>query len=505
MMRHKLLYSQEPPPKVFGAIFYIKLKEVITMKTIILNKLDKPEFGELFQMIGDLKDFLNEDVDFENKEWKDSFNAILDFQDAEGSFKLLAFDKLPSDAKVDFHYIPTYLCTAILMKAYMTDVSTFSSKEKFALLGGLKASCPKSLRGHGFEALKGQIEALNMFMKAELKEFIDLHPDFCSEFTDMIEGIVSSYQGAEVKGKFLGPWGESYQSEIKAINEYFCQRLVFVYGTLMSGEGNHRYLENSTFLGRTAIEGYDMHDVGWYPAIVPGDGLVVGELYSVPIDDMPSIDMLEGEGSLYAKRCETVTYGGRKTAFAFVYVYMRDVSGLERIPAWGKDYVWYVSYGSNMLKDRFMKYIKGGSYGSSKPRDPCKDTAPPVAVKAVRMPFDMYFAEDSSWGGGVSFLDMSKEGHALGVAYLITEEQFRHVAKQENGGRFPDGKRGWYKDCIELGKMNGFEMITVTNYILRDYNDPTDEYQDVLHSGIRENFPDMSDEDIRDYLDGCIR
>ena len=42
------------------------------MKTIKLNKLDKPEFDELSQMIFDLKDFLDEDVDFKNKEWKES-------------------------------------------------------------------------------------------------------------------------------------------------------------------------------------------------------------------------------------------------------------------------------------------------------------------------------------------------------------------------------------------------------------------------------------------------
>ena len=34
-------------------------------------------------------------------------------------------------------------------------------------------------------------------------------------------------------------------------------------------------------------------------------------------------------------------------------------SGLERIASWKDDYVWYVSYGSNMLRERFLCYIKG--------------------------------------------------------------------------------------------------------------------------------------------------
>ena len=64
----------------------------------------------------------------------------------------------------------------------------------------------------------------------------------------------------------------------------------------MKGESNHDYLENASFLVKTTIEGYDMYDMGWYPAIIHGDSIIVGELYQVPKEDMASIDMLEGEG-----------------------------------------------------------------------------------------------------------------------------------------------------------------------------------------------------------------
>ncbi len=94
----------------------------------------------------------------------------------------------------------------------------------------------------------------------------------------------------EDEGKFQGPWGESYEEDIKSLNKYFCQRLVFVYGTLMSGEANSGYLKDSTFIGPATIEGYDMYDVGWYPAIIPGDGLVIRELYQVGLDDIPAIN-----------------------------------------------------------------------------------------------------------------------------------------------------------------------------------------------------------------------
>lgn len=478
------------------------------MKMLVLKKQkhNEPRFDELSEMISDLMNFLNEDANPNDEMWIKNLSTIVDFQDSDGSFKLFDSDEIPGDARVDFCWMPTYICTAILMKAYMTDSSSFTSKEESALLDGLKMSSGKNLRGHGYDAFKGQIDALDIFIKAGLREFLDINGDFCTEFSEMISKIITKFRDMETNKEFLGSWGESYESQIKSVNEYFSKRNVFVYGTLMKDETNHHYLENSTFLDMATIEGYEMYNVGWYPAIIDGNGLIIGELYHVPNTDMPSIDMLEGEGSLYIKRCETVTDSKGNSSFAFIYVYNRDCSDLERISVWNREYVWYVSYGSNMLKERFMCYIEGGSYEGSRSRQPCSDTAHPLAVKTFDIPYDMYFGNTSrSWGnGGVSFLDASKKGHALGVAYLITKEQFVHVAAQENGGRYPGGGE-WYEDFIDLGEMDGFNVTTITNNILRRYNNPRRPYLDTLHDGIRQNWPDKSDEEIENYLNGSIR
>ena len=478
------------------------------MEILKLNKqkCNEPKFDELDEMISGLETFLDEDPDFNDFLWYKNLSEILDFQDPDGSFKLFEAYDIPSDARVDFCYWPTYLCTAILIKAFLTDSKSFTPKAKLGLLKGLEASCAKNLRGHGYEAFKGQIDALNIFIKSGLNEFIDLYPGLCPQFSEMINKITSQFEEKLSNEDFLGPWGESYEADIKAINEYFCQRQVFVYGTLLSGEANHHYLKNSTCLGNAYIEGYDLYDVGYYPAIVAGDGLVIGELYRVSKEDLPSIDRLEGEGTLYAKRCERVILNGNAT-FAFTYIYLRDVTGLERIPAWKDDYVWYVSYGSNLLRERFLCYIKGGSFEGSRYRQPCEDETLPLAVKTVEIPFDMYFGNYSaSWqNGGVSFLDTTCEGHALGVAYLITRDQFRHVAAQENGGRCPHEGYGWYENIISLGRLNGFEVKTITNDNLRDYNEPCEAYWDTLLRGIKENWPEKSESEIEAYLLHCIR
>ena len=172
------------------------------------------------------------------------------------------------------------------------------------------------------------------------------------------------------------------------------------------------------------------------------------------------------------------------------------------------DYVWYVSYGSNMLRERFMKYIEGGSFeGGGANHVPCADTSAPLEVKTFDIPYDMYFRNASTvWGGkGVSYLDIAKAGHAHGVAYLITRAQFEHVACQENGGNPPAKSPGRYNTVLKVGTMDGLDVVTITNDETCNFNPPSEAYLTTLKRGMQENYTDMSEEEIDRYLQGCIR
>ena len=285
---------------------------------------------------------------------------------------------------------------------------------------------------------------------------------------------------------------------------------VFVYGTLMTDEYNHNhYLHDDWYIGKAIISGYDMYNIGAFPGIVPGEGIIPGELYEVDADTMERLDYLEGEGSLYIRESAQVTMSTGEKTFASIYVYNQSVKGLEKIPAWKQeDYVWYVSYGSNMLRERFMHYIEGGSYeGGGACHDPCEDTTQPLAVKTFDIPYDMYFGERApSWERkGVSFLDITKPGYAKGVAYLITQQQFDHVALLENGGCQPGHGVGWYHMIVDLEVLDGIRAVTFTDDRLREYNDPSESYLDTLKRGLRENYPEMSEGEIDQYLNRCHR
>ena len=298
------------------------------MNKIELTRLNEPDFNKLDEMKSSLESFLEEDKTSDN--WKENIQAILNFQDKDESFKLFNSYKIPSDARVDFCHEPTYISSSILMKAYLTGDCQLKERIESPLIDGLECSTMRNLRGHGLYGLEGQIKALKIFMKGGLREFIDLHPDLNSKFTEMILNIMAEFDARQEQEAFKGPWGEDYKESILQINDYFSTRKVFVYGTLMRGENNHHFLENSKCLGMSAIEGYDMYNVGWFPAIIPGNGRVPGELYEVPENDMASIDMLEGEGNLYIRKCEIT----RDHELAYIYEYAQDTEGLEKISSW---------------------------------------------------------------------------------------------------------------------------------------------------------------------------
>ena len=107
------------------------------------------------------------------------------------------------------------------MKAYLTGDSKLKEKIETPLIHGLERCCCRNLTGHGYDSLQGQIEALNIFMKGGLREFIDLHPDLNSKFTEMILNIMVEFDAREEQEAFKGTWGEDYK---EGINSFFEKR-----------------------------------------------------------------------------------------------------------------------------------------------------------------------------------------------------------------------------------------------------------------------------------------
>lgn len=182
--------------------------------------------------------------------------------------------------------------------------------------------------------------------------------------------------------------------------------------------------------------------------------------------------------------------------------------------------IWYASYGSNLSKDRFLCYIRGGAPSEGGRRlDGCRDKTLPRECREITINRYLYFAKSSkSWSnGGVGFIqnDFNEKANTLGRMYLITKEQFIDVIKQEtrNSGYlnidfdiaqentsliYKPGS--WYGNLIFLGTQYDFPIFTFTyEKDLTNFNKPSPEYLRTIITGIEETY-NMDKYAIVNYL-----
>lgn len=119
--------------------------------------------------------------------------------------------------------------------------------------------------------------------------------------------------------------------------------LIFFYGTLRSAFDRRQRLgldDQLAFLGRGAIAAA-LFDLGLYPAAVPADDSVHGEVFELlnPGQALDALDAFEGfealspDGSLYVRRRVPARLNDGSRVEAWVYFYNAPLGGAPRIPS----------------------------------------------------------------------------------------------------------------------------------------------------------------------------
>lgn len=101
---------------------------------------------------------------------------------------------------------------------------------------------------------------------------------------------------------------------------------VIVYGSLRRKQGNHHWMTYAQLLGEYKLEGYDIYDLGYYPAVVKGDGVVECEVYRINPSILTELDELKKNSQDYVRKLIPTPYGN-----AWIYLYRHSVEGLRRI------------------------------------------------------------------------------------------------------------------------------------------------------------------------------
>ncbi|MEO6602031.1 MAG: gamma-glutamylcyclotransferase family protein [Polyangiaceae bacterium] len=75
------------------------------------------------------------------------------------------------------------------------------------------------------------------------------------------------------------------------------EQALFVYGSLQRGQANHGELGRAVFLGVAQTQPvFALRIIDGYPALVPGQCAVSGELYRIASGDLVRLDQFEGAG-----------------------------------------------------------------------------------------------------------------------------------------------------------------------------------------------------------------
>jgi hypothetical protein len=160
------------------------------------------------------------------------------------------------------------------------------------------------------------------------------------------------------------------------------------------------------------------------------------------------------------------------------------------------NYLIYAAYGSNLLKERFMVYIKGGKYRGREYRGSI-DKTEPRDLGWMYVPHRLYFAKSSPrWGyKGVAFLGCEKEKdnnfYAVARLWKVSEQQFEDIKEQEG--------QIWYNVELELGEKDSLIIKTITGCWGSEITEPSEEYLSVIKEGLKET-TGWSDDKIEEYL-----
>jgi gamma-glutamylcyclotransferase (GGCT)/AIG2-like uncharacterized protein YtfP len=210
---------------------------------------------------------------------------------------------------------------------------------------------------------------------------------------------------------------------------------LFVCGTLMKGLLRSHLLGDYTFHGPAVIDQTDLYDLGAYPGIRNGSGIVVGELNQIEEKDLSILDSVEGyipedkPKSLFTRKATTVTMlADGRTVDAFCYYYNRDIGGAHQISH--GDYrrflieknetlLWVAAYGSNLDSSRLEERVND-----------------PGEWKKGSVPgFKLVFNKVSKKGSDVyANISYNGEGESCpAVVYKLTREQAEKLDSFELG------------------------------------------------------------------------
>jgi len=119
-------------------------------------------------------------------------------------------DFMPSDARVDFVFRPTYAAVATLSRT-LCDYPVIALRARrflATLKKGMVFATHRALAGHGFDADQGVVDALRILSLGKVPLLLDRHPGLCPALHRIIQDVAKEMQQRLETRTAVGIWGE---------------------------------------------------------------------------------------------------------------------------------------------------------------------------------------------------------------------------------------------------------------------------------------------------------
>lgn len=129
---------------------------------------------------------------------------------------------MPSDARVDFLFRPTYIAVATLTlfrQRYPEEAKNIMDFDT-VLRRGMAFSLLRGFSGHGCEGTLGTIDAMNIFAKGKVCSFL-LDNDICPPMLEALKDTVKELKACIADGMSKSTWNEDCREEITLFLESY--------------------------------------------------------------------------------------------------------------------------------------------------------------------------------------------------------------------------------------------------------------------------------------------
>jgi gamma-glutamylcyclotransferase (GGCT)/AIG2-like uncharacterized protein YtfP/cation transport regulator ChaC len=219
---------------------------------------------------------------------------------------------------------------------------------------------------------------------------------------------------------------------------------VFVYGSLKQGLGNHRIIKRYVRTVRNASMRGWMFNLGYYPAVVTGCGVVLGQLLELDHPDKAfrAMDILEGfqepkhPRNLYERVKTSVILENGETEECFAYLFPDQNKGdVSRNAVFLPGGLWEGNQMQQRLYFAYGSCMSPSSFSETVPRHTRIGKA---VLKNYRVGSTKYCEK---WGGGVADLIPAPDTTTEGILYLLPEEEINFLNAREGANQIPPSYR----------------------------------------------------------------